>query len=70
MSKHCPYCDSTDFYYNYGRVYCNNCGASFNKLEADTCDDSCPTCGSDNITYYSKSKNGKHHYCQDCGTRW
>ncbi len=28
----------------------------------------CPTCGSDDIVYYNKAD--KHHYCQNCETRW
>lgn len=70
MGKHCPHCGDTDFYY-YGKGYfrCNNCGGYFEKSEDDRRDENeCPTCGSTNTVYYNNS--AKHHYCNDCGTRW
>lgn len=71
--KGCPHCGSTNFRYNplYGGPFkCYNCGGIFSESETydDDDDDSCPTCGSSNTVYYRNSR--KHHYCNDCGTRW
>ena len=50
---------------------CLDCEAEFDEpAENVNASNSCPSCKSDNITYYSKPKNGKHYYCNDCGTRW
>lgn len=74
MGKHCPYCGSTNFHYRYncfdgGELYCNHCGGHFQHSEDDRLDENeCPTCGSTNTVYYNNS--AKHHYCNDCGTRW
>ena len=75
MGKHCPHCGSTNFHYIYnnwsgrGEFYCNHCGGYFQHSEDDRrYENECPTCGSTNTVYYNNS--AKHHYCNDCGTRW
>lgn len=69
MGKHCPHCGSTDFYWKFDEFKCRNFGGHFDKSEDDRRDENeCPTCGSTNTVYYNNS--AKHHYCNDCGTRW
>ena len=75
MGKHCPHCGSTNFHYEFncftggGEFHCKHCGGYFQHSEDDRLDENeCPTCGSTNTVYYNNS--AKHHYCNDCGTRW
>ena len=74
MLSKCSFCeyyqlcdDGTYRCQNYGYHCPQSSITAFSDYlyQDDSC---CPTCGSSNTVYYKNSR--KHHYCNDCGTRW